>query len=77
MTLEHPDPWARLLGNLENLADAAQQAREGLAMQAHLVVCDVEANEALRRSIRGFDDAIDGLAALRDRLRAAPPAGLA
>ena len=77
MAIETPDPWARLLRNLENLADAAQQARDGLGMQAHLVVCDVEANEALSRSIRAFDDAIDGLAALRDRIRAAPPAGLA
>jgi hypothetical protein len=77
MAIETLDPWARLLGNLDNLADASQRAKDALAMQAHLVVCDVEANEALGRSIRGFDDAIDGLSALRDRLRAAPPAGLA
>jgi hypothetical protein len=77
MTIETVDPWARLLGNLENLADAAQQARDGLGMQAHLVLCDIEANAALSRSLAGFDDAIEGLAALRDRIRAAPPGGLA
>jgi hypothetical protein len=77
MVIETVDPWARLLRNLDNLADAAQQAREGLALQAHLVVCDVEANEALSRSVRAFDETFDALSALRDRIRAAPPGGLA